>query len=358
MTWLHYLTIFALSTSASASLFIPGHTCQCPQFACQPAGPTTCPAFLCPAPKPCSGTGYVAPVPAPPSPQIAFSAQNYPPQLYAQPRALDDLELRAAASGIRLGQPTQNPETAQLKVLERLGEDMGKGEDWDLASGLRKPEDIRRAPTSAITVREVPEGDDPKAEKPQEETTPASTQTQNGSELPKCNSQVLKKLMEENMSDNSSDSKRQINTAAEAKFGGNLFSLGMQLFVCAIDGAVHGLDVTPETTIRDLKQRLCANDETILSYGSGILEDEQTIAGLELTNGATLAINHRLLGGKVHGSLARAGKVRSQTPKVEKQEKKKKKVGRAHRRIQYNRRYVNVAVGGIGRKRGPNTQNV
>lgn len=30
--------------------------------------------------------------------------------------------------------------------------------------------------------------------------------------------------------------------------------------------------------------------------------------------------------GKVHGSLARAGKVRGQTPKVDKQEKKKKKV--------------------------------
>jgi small subunit ribosomal protein S30e len=31
--------------------------------------------------------------------------------------------------------------------------------------------------------------------------------------------------------------------------------------------------------------------------------------------------------GKVHGSLARAGKVKGQTPKVEKQEKKKKPTG-------------------------------
>jgi hypothetical protein len=31
--------------------------------------------------------------------------------------------------------------------------------------------------------------------------------------------------------------------------------------------------------------------------------------------------------GKVHGSLARAGKVKSHTPKVEKQEKRKKKTG-------------------------------
>lgn len=42
--------------------------------------------------------------------------------------------------------------------------------------------------------------------------------------------------------------------------------------------------------------------------------------------------------GKVHGSLARAGKVKSQTPKVEKQEKKKQPKGRAHKRILYNRR--------------------
>ena len=40
------------------------------------------------------------------------------------------------------------------------------------------------------------------------------------------------------------------------------------------------------------------------------------------------------MGGKVHGSLARAGKVKGQTPKVDKQEKKKAKTGRAKRRMQ------------------------
>merc|ERR1712113_1036128 len=59
--------------------------------------------------------------------------------------------------------------------------------------------------------------------------------------------------------------------------------------------------------------------------------------------------------GKVHGSLARAGKVRGQVPKVEKMEKKKPKVGRAKKRIQYNRRFVNVVVG-PGKKLGPNSQ--
>ena len=58
---------------------------------------------------------------------------------------------------------------------------------------------------------------------------------------------------------------------------------------------------------------------------------------------------------QVHGSLARAGKVRGQTPKVAAQEKKKGLTGRAKKRLQYNRRFVNVVVG-LGKKKGPNTQ--
>ena len=46
----------------------------------------------------------------------------------------------------------------------------------------------------------------------------------------------------------------------------------------------------------------------------------------------------------VHGSLARAGKVKSQTPKVEKQEKKKSPKGRAKKRLIYNRRCVVLLV--------------
>merc|ERR1719331_2450510 len=73
-------------------------------------------------------------------------------------------------------------------------------------------------------------------------------------------------------------------------------------------------------------------------------------------NEATLHVELRIVGGKVHGSLARAGKVRGQTPKVEAQEKKKSKTGRAKRRMQYNRRFVNV-VAGFGRKKGPNARS-
>ena len=56
--------------------------------------------------------------------------------------------------------------------------------------------------------------------------------------------------------------------------------------------------------------------------------------------------------GKVHGSLARAGKVRGQTPKVPKQEKKKNPKGRAMKRIKYNRRFVNVGEPGSHSMKG------
>ena len=58
--------------------------------------------------------------------------------------------------------------------------------------------------------------------------------------------------------------------------------------------------------------------------------------------------------GKVHGSMARNGKVRNQAPKVDKQERAKKKVmGRAKKRIQYNKRVVNVNPNDK-KKQGPN----
>ncbi|GMS81563.1 hypothetical protein PENTCL1PPCAC_3738 [Pristionchus entomophagus] len=129
----------------------------------------------------------------------------------------------------------------------------------------------------------------------------------------------------------------------------------MQLFINAVDGELTRLEVAPEVTIGEIKAQLGA-EEFILSYGSAILDDNTaSLYSLSISEGASLGLNVRLFGGKVHGSLARAGKVRAQTPKVEKQEKKKKLTGRAHRRVQYNRRFVNVALSGPGRKRGPNS---
>jgi small subunit ribosomal protein S30e len=58
-----------------------------------------------------------------------------------------------------------------------------------------------------------------------------------------------------------------------------------------------------------------------------------------------------------HGGLANAGKVRGQTPKVEKMERDKKRPqGRAAMRAKYNRRYETL---GKPRRRGqgPNAQH-
>ncbi|RWV77568.1 hypothetical protein GW17_00061582, partial [Ensete ventricosum] len=52
-----------------------------------------------------------------------------------------------------------------------------------------------------------------------------------------------------------------------------------------------------------------------------------------------------LSSGKVHGSLARAGKVRGQTPKQAKTDKPKNARGRAYKRMQYNRRFVTADKG-------------
>lgn len=94
-------------------------------------------------------------------------------------------------------------------------------------------------------------------------------------------------------------------------------------------------------------------EEQVLYWKGQPLDDEALVSESGLEENETVTVCMRLLGGKVHGSLARAGKVKGQTPKVEKQEKRKKKTGRAKRRMLYNKRFVNV-VATFGRKRGPN----
>merc|ERR1712029_663962 len=97
-------------------------------------------------------------------------------------------------------------------------------------------------------------------------------------------------------------------------------------------------------------------EDQVLSLNGAPLIESEPLSACGLSESATIEMTSRLLGGKVHGSLARAGKVKGQTSKVEKQEKKKKKTGRARRRIQYNRRFVNV-VATFGRKKGPNSNS-
>ncbi|XP_060221822.1 ubiquitin-like FUBI-ribosomal protein eS30 fusion protein [Meriones unguiculatus] len=133
----------------------------------------------------------------------------------------------------------------------------------------------------------------------------------------------------------------------------------MQLFVRAQE--LHTLEVTGQETVAQIKahvallEGIAPEDQVVLLAGS-LLEDEATLGQCGVEALTTLEVAGRMLGGKVHGSLARAWKVRGQTPKVAKQEKKKKKTGRAKRRMQYNRRFVNV-VPTFGKKKGPNANS-
>ncbi|XP_075401975.1 ubiquitin-like FUBI-ribosomal protein eS30 fusion protein [Tenrec ecaudatus] len=133
----------------------------------------------------------------------------------------------------------------------------------------------------------------------------------------------------------------------------------MQLFVRA--QGLHTLEVTGQETVAQIKAHVAslegiAPEDQVVLLGGSPLEDGAILNQCGLEALATLEVTGRVLGGKVHGSLARAGKVRGQTPKVAKQEKKKKKTGRAKRRMQYNRRFVNV-VPTFGKKKGPNANS-
>merc|ERR1711909_200187 len=113
---------------------------------------------------------------------------------------------------------------------------------------------------------------------------------------------------------------------------------------------------TGNESLAELKAKVAeieGSEDVLLYVGGKPVDCEMNISSI---GEAHIDVTVPLKGGKVHGSLARAGKVRGQTPKVEAGEKKKKKTGRAKRRIQYNRRFVNV-VETFGRKKGPNSNS-
>merc|ERR1712107_979625 len=129
----------------------------------------------------------------------------------------------------------------------------------------------------------------------------------------------------------------------------------MQIFLKASDALC--VEASPEDKVSSLKVQLLQSgynvNDLVLSQNGRSLDDDLTLVQCGINDLSTVEVFNRVVGGKVHGSLARAGKVKGQTPKVDPQEKKKKKTGRAARRIQYNRRFVNV-VQTFGRRRGPN----
>merc|ERR1711976_1011932 len=134
--------------------------------------------------------------------------------------------------------------------------------------------------------------------------------------------------------------------------------VNMQLFINAQQ--THTIEVTGQETVANVKSLVaslenCSGDDLAVYCSGKPLENEARLSQCA-SNLATLNVEVRMLGGKVHGSLARAGKVKGQTPKVEAQEKKKAKTGRCKRRIQYNRRF-STAVVMMGKKKGPNSNS-
>merc|ERR1712110_194273 len=92
-------------------------------------------------------------------------------------------------------------------------------------------------------------------------------------------------------------------------------------------------------------------DEIMNMVPSGEVLSRPLQAGLTLEQAGilenmNLTTQPGLLGGKVQGKA----------PKVDAEEKKKAKTGRAKRRMQYNRRFVNV-VPSFGKKKGPNSNS-
>merc|ERR1712072_611181 len=87
----------------------------------------------------------------------------------------------------------------------------------------------------------------------------------------------------------------------------------MQIFVNGSTSQVY--DVSPNILIQDLKELISFRsgvqcDDQVLTYAGRPLVDDLTLSEGGLQEECTVYLGERLLGGKVHGSLARAGKVK------------------------------------------------
>ncbi|TKR86931.1 hypothetical protein L596_011426 [Steinernema carpocapsae] len=155
---------------------MPVGGCQCPQPACPPPPPCHV-APQCPQALPCA---------------VARGQKNI-----GSVKALDDIEMKAQIlAGLTLDEMKSG---SQLEILEKLLDNVESKleEDHDLLK-------TRKTRQAAVKVDE---------DESKNSDIHANT---------KCNSQVLKRLMIENMTENSSESKKAINKNAEIKFGGNI----------------------------------------------------------------------------------------------------------------------------------------
>nr|XP_012421663.1 PREDICTED: putative ubiquitin-like protein FUBI-like protein ENSP00000310146 [Odobenus rosmarus divergens] len=132
----------------------------------------------------------------------------------------------------------------------------------------------------------------------------------------------------------------------------------VQLFVRAQER--HTLEMTGQETVAQMKVHVASlegntpEDQIDLLPGLS-LEAEVTLGQCGVEALTTLEVASPILGGKVHSSLARAGKVRGQTPKVAKQEKSASCTDKEADAVQSGH-LVNV-VPTFGKMKGPNANS-
>ncbi|KAI1705774.1 ground-like domain-containing protein [Ditylenchus destructor] len=270
------LLLFSLSIlfySTYATPFLPSGSggCNCPPSPTPPCPPlaTACPAPPPPPPCPCPGA-------------VARADKTFVVGTARGP-IVDPLELQASMLGLDLNNP-QRPVVVvprQLEMLEKLSD--GTASNMGSAFALnpvnsqaaekvqlqelidaKQSSELRRSPqkqsdtslqpienenspnpadahanaennangavinTTSVVVRvdenTAQSGIQGNGSLPVDQLTTESPAVDNEGfdEQSKCNSQVLRKLMIENMTDNSNESKRKVNAAAEHKFGGNI----------------------------------------------------------------------------------------------------------------------------------------
>ncbi|KAF8383216.1 grl-5 [Pristionchus pacificus] len=241
--------IIALLLPIAASAFFFGNSCGCQQRCPAPACPLPA-APVCPPPPVCGGGGYAtAPQqfaagpayrPAPQQVQPQFVQQSYAQPQQAQAAEFGDEALAAQSENHEYGQSN-----GQSATLEETAEPQQESTVSEVASDAAAP------------VEEAAETVDVNEAQPQETATAAAntvyddivnaaqaaTATEEYSAAaaaasrrryhsvrrapaaafdPKCNSESLKALIQQNIGDSTSSSKRSIQKAASEEIGGHI----------------------------------------------------------------------------------------------------------------------------------------
>ncbi|CAF0755664.1 unnamed protein product [Adineta ricciae] len=133
----------------------------------------------------------------------------------------------------------------------------------------------------------------------------------------------------------------------------------MQIFI-RNSAKLLAVNVEQDDTVQDVYEYVaqesgCEMTDLLLSVHGMVLNNEQTIEEIISIPGTVLDATVKVRGGKIHGRMNNAGKVKNMTPKVPPQQKPKKKTGRARRREQYAHRFSNKVAVPNGFRVGPNS---